>query len=338
MKTTLLLFFSIIVLGVNSQNLTLTKSAYEPIVGDTRGSYNLDTTFYSSGLPTNLTGTAVTWDYSNLVVTPTLITTNYIAPSSATVTAPVGSTYAEEQNGSYNFFKSVTTPTTQTEIMSVRFGTTALTFTNTGIVARYPIDYGYSLTDAIAGTVTFSLPASFTGSITTTADAMGTLLMPQTHTFSNVLRVKSVQTISINVIFVGKIAEINQTVYSYYHASSKFPILTITNASNTFSNQPAIKTTGASGNAAFLAIGIKENSLGNLNFAVYPNPAINEVSILLEQNKIAESISVVNSLGQKIRSYTNTNQINISELPQGIYYLEVKADGYFGRKPLVKTN
>lgn len=335
MKKTLLLLFIGITAFTKAQNLTLTKSGYEPIIGDTKGVYPLDTTFYTSGLPVSATGTAATWDFSNLILNPTvtLNSSNYVAPSSTTVTPPSGATIAEDQGGSYNFYKSVTTPTTQTEILSVKFGTIALTFTNSGIVARYPISYGYSLSDAIGGNITFSISAQFSGNITTTADGMGTLLMPQGNTFNNVLRVKSVQTITATV-FSFPVGNLNQTSYSYFHASSKFPILTINQSSTTFSTNTT-KATTASGNSSFLTIGLKENSLNVMNFNVYPNPAIHSIYIDLENNKTAESITLINTLGQKLKTTLNSNEISVSDMPRGIYYIEVNSSGHIGRKPIV---
>jgi len=338
MKKNLLLLFIAITAFSKAQNLTLTKSAYEPIIGDTKGTYALDTSFYSAGLPTSATGTAATWDFSNLILNPTvtLNSSNYVAPASTTVTPPAGATIAEDQGGSYNFYKSVSTPTTQYELQSIKFGTLALAFSNTGIVARWPIDYGYSLTDPVSGSLTGTLPATFSGSVTTIADGMGTLLMPQGGTFNNVLRVKSVQTITVSVIIIGNIADVKQTSYQYYHSSSKFPILSINQTATTFSLQTT-NVTSATGNAAFLSIGLKENTLNSINFNVYPNPAINSISVDLENNKTAESITLINALGQKLKTYSNTNQITVSDVPPGTYYLEVKSNGYLGRKSVVIT-
>lgn len=335
MKKNLLLLFIAITAFTKAQNLTLTKSAYEPIVGDIKGVYRLDTTFYTTGLPVSATGTAATWDFSNLILNPTvtLNSSSYIAPGSATVTAPAGATIAEDDEGSYNFYKSVSTPTPQLEILSVKFGTIALAFTNSGIVARYPIDYGYSLSDNVAGNITFSISAQFSGNITTTADGMGTLLMPQGNTFNNVLRLKSVQTITATV-FTIPVAYIDQTTYSYYHASSKFPILNINQSTTTFSTTTT-RATLATGNSAFLTIGLKENSSNTINFNVYPNPAINSINVTLENNKTAESITLINTLGQQLKTTLNSNEIKVFDIPKGIYYLEVKTGNQIGRKPVI---
>lgn len=57
--------------------------------------------------------------------------------------------------------------------------------------------------------------------------------------------------------------------------------------------------------------------------AIYPNPTKGEVNI---QNVAIEKITVYNSAGQLVRSFNlnvsdNNNQINLSGLPRGVYYL-----------------
>ena len=334
MKTKLLLLFITLASLVSAQNLTLTQSGFEPMVGDTNKAYVMDTSAYTTGMPTSLTGTNVIWDYSFLVPTPTLNTSAYISTSSATVTSPASTSFVQKQGAIHNFFKSTTTPTTQTELLGVNMGTISLTFTNTGIMAKYPINYGYQLTDAIGGSVTFSLPASFTGNIITEADGKGTLFMPQNKTYNNVLRVKSTQMISISVIFVGNIATLKQTVYSYYHASSKFPILTINNSVTTFSSQTTDITT-VTGNANFIAIGINEQSKEEFNFGTYPNPAKDQLSVQLKNNETPESLTLINTLGEMVTKINGSKSINISQIPNGYYYIEVKSGEYLGRKPVL---
>lgn len=336
MKTKLLLVFLSIAGVFSAQNLSLTQSAFEPIVGDTNQTYIMDTSWYATGTPNNLSGPNVIWDFSFLVPTPSLSTSAYLSSSQVTVTSPVGTSFVQQQGPSYNFFKSTTTPTTQTELMAVNLGSISLTFTNTGIIAKYPIDYGYSLTDGIGGSVTFSIPASFNGNVVTEADGKGTLFMPQNKSYTNVLRVKSTQLIAINVVFLGNIANLNQTVYSYYHASSKFPILTVNHSITTFSTQTTDVTT-FTGNSDFLTIGLNEQTKNDFNFATFPNPANEQLTIQLKNNQIAESVTLINNLGQIVAKNTKSNTLNVSQIPAGYYYIEVSSEGYLGRKPVLIT-
>jgi hypothetical protein len=340
MRKILLSVFIAIVGVANSQNLTMTKATFEPTIGDIKSTVSLDTSFYSTGLPTNITGTNVTWDFSNLAVNSTVGVTSstFIAASGATVTPPSGATLAEDQGGSYTFYKSVTTPTTEFQLQSIKFGTVALTFTNTALIARWPVSYGYDVVDNVAGTAQQgTLNAQFTGSVHTVADGTGTLKMPFGNTHSNVLRLKSVQTMTVTVFSIITIATVQQTVYQYFKAGNKFPVLTVNATSTTFSSQTTDATT-ADGDAAYLPIGIKVNSLNQVNFNVLPNPASTEVSVQIENNKIASALVLINAIGQTVKSIKNTNTMNVAEIPNGVYYLEVHSGNHSAQKPVIITH
>ena len=59
--------------------------------------------------------------------------------------------------------------------------------------------------------------------------------------------------------------------------------------------------------------------------SVYPNPSKGEVTI--EGVEVAE-IKVYNSLGQMVKTFQGSNEINVSGLPEGVYLLRIMdADG-----------
>lgn len=70
---------------------------------------------------------------------------------------------------------------------------------------------------------------------------------------------------------------------------------------------------------------------------VYPNPTNDVLTI----NGINPShVSVVNALGQEMKSYARTNEIRLSSLPVGIYYVLIKdsQSGLTYQKKVVKAN
>lgn len=88
---------------------------------------------------------------------------------------------------------------------------------------------------------------------------------------------------------------------------------------------------GCTGNASFSATvstcsGINENSI-NSPLLIYPNPSPGVFTIKTERNT---QITISNGLGQLINEYTlhadNSYQINISNLPNGIYFISGKDD------------
>ena len=86
-----------------------------------------------------------------------------------------------------------------------------------------------------------------------------------------------------------------------------------------------------------------ENSLSNLsineneliNFSVYPNPS-NDFIVINSETIIVEII-IYNNLGQQLIAKFNRNNIDISTLNKGLYYLKIKDDrGAIGLKKLIK--
>ena len=53
---------------------------------------------------------------------------------------------------------------------------------------------------------------------------------------------------------------------------------------------------------------------------VYPNPAWEKVTI--DGIEVTE-VKVYNALGQKVKTVRNTNEIPVSDLPQGFYLLRI---------------
>ena len=70
---------------------------------------------------------------------------------------------------------------------------------------------------------------------------------------------------------------------------------------------------------------------------IYPNPAKDKISILINNRQVIKSISVLNLYGQHITNLNNSNdKIDISKLESGIYILEFVIDRNKLRKKLIK--
>ena len=64
------------------------------------------------------------------------------------------------------------------------------------------------------------------------------------------------------------------------------------------------------------------NSFIQSNFSVYPNPTSERLTIDLENNLILEKVNIYNTLGQIIKTESNTT-IDVSKLQKGTYFVEV---------------
>lgn len=333
MKTSLLCFAAFISFFL-SNGQTLTQSANEPAPGDKEFSYFLDTTAYNNGLPNNISGNGVTWNYTQLQAIPPMDTTFYSAPSAVPgATAFPGCTVVQE--GFLNvFIKSVSSPTPQTEILGVKSGTLNLTFTNTAVAARFPVSFGSHSTDNLAGTYTalgYNGPCS--GVITTTADGLGTLQLPDNYSFSNVLRVRSVQTVTLYQGFLP-IGTAVQTIYNFYSNTQKFPLLSVNyTAFSLLGGNPTI-TGFVAGSANAFVTGIKENGAAGNLILLYPNPSSpNFVHVKLPSNfSNRVNVSFYNLAGQEVLhqelspEFGTDQVINLKTLARGLYTVTCRGE------------
>ncbi len=68
--------------------------------------------------------------------------------------------------------------------------------------------------------------------------------------------------------------------------------------------------------------GIKENT-GNSKFSFYPNPAKDVIYV----NENLKDFKIYNLTGQVVKSvYGHERQIDISDLPQGVFFIEYKTE------------
>ncbi len=75
--------------------------------------------------------------------------------------------------------------------------------------------------------------------------------------------------------------------------------------------------------------GINEIGSKDAEINIYPNPSNGLFTINAQGNKITE-LTVTNSLGQVIKTVSNTSTIDLSDAAKGIYFLEVRLDALAG--------
>jgi hypothetical protein len=80
-------------------------------------------------------------------------------------------------------------------------------------------------------------------------------------------------------------------------------------------------------------IGVSEIDLEKA-FTVYPNPTTGKIEV--KSNENMEYITLKNVLGETLKQF-NTNQLNISNYPNGIYFIEVKTKKGISSTKLVKV-
>ncbi|MBA2611677.1 MAG: T9SS type A sorting domain-containing protein [Bacteroidetes bacterium] len=327
---------------ISNAQLVLTKAFNEPVIGNV----NISTRFDSIAALNNNFGPNTLWDFSTLTTNTSVATSSYV-PVAGTPSASTypNATFAEYDGVSgYMYWKSATSPTTQTELLGIEQPSISINLnSNSAIAAIWPITFGYNKTDAFSGTAAVQTPTAnisgtATGNIKTLGSGTGTVVLPGGMTFTNVLQVTATQTINANLAFGFVTATIVSTTYQYYHSSQKFPIITVSYQT----------TSGAfSGNAGTIRInnniftGIHE-ATQNFNFSVYPNPATTNLNVALT-NKKAENVSVMitNNIGQVVKTVSLGNstdinsQIDLTGLNSGIYFVKTTIGNAASSKKLI---
>ncbi len=326
MKKLLFLILAFVQSAFDAQ--TLTQGFNEPIVGDSDRTYPIDTSAFAGGLPISVTGSNSVWNFTNLSITNSVINTAYVNTVTVpSATAYPGSTLVQKQGTLYTFIKSVKTPTTQTEVLGVFSTSLSLTFTNSALAAKYPVNYGSTVSDNISGSFIFSTtPGTCSGNIITNADGLGTLNLPNGITLTNVLRVKSVQTLTLTAGFIP-LGNIKQTIYNFYHSSQKFPMLSINYQSLSFIISPTPTVTAfVTGNAKTLIASISQNTQDSQEIIFYPNPLNSILHLRVNEIYKPKLINIYDELLQLIYTRAYTENINMYDYHKGIYIVEVQTE------------
>ncbi len=340
MKKIYLVVLTLFTLNQANAQISLTKTNSEPIVGDNYLMNAVDTT---NALPINVTGAGVTWNVTGISQSGAVDTTKYVTSSANPNSSSYpGTTIVEQQGSNISYFKS--TPT-QYELLGLDGGNFKLNYnTNSAIIAVYPVGLGYINNDIGSGTMTASISGVFTSTIQTVGDGTGTLNLNCITSFSNCLRVKMTQ--KMNFSLGGfESGTINQATYNYYHSSSKSPIFTISYSHVVGSGSfPLDQWRINVKTKASIILGVKENSVNDIIFKAYPNPANENVNIhfVLTQAE-SYTIDVLNNLGQVIKTLYKPNLapgmysevIDIKGLTAGIYTVKVNGNHAQGTQKLI---
>jgi len=74
----------------------------------------------------------------------------------------------------------------------------------------------------------------------------------------------------------------------------------------------------------------------SFNFYIYPNPANKEINFFLSENTVFE-IELMNTLGETILKEKNKNRLDVSSLPDGIYFLRLcQGTNFYTRKLVIQ--
>ena len=319
--------------GFISVAQTLTQSFNEPKVGEVDKKYSLDTSAYTSGLPNNVSGMNVVWDFTKVAGAFPIIFDSVVTPSAVPgASAFPSATYAEKRDNINSFYKSTSSPQ-QTEMLGATSPSLTLTFTNSALVATYPISYGYSNTDAVTGTFKYnSTTGVCNGSISVMADGTGTLNFPNGVSFTNVLRVRSIEQVTMSTAI--PVGSIYQTIYHYYAPGKKYPVLTVQYQDYEMLVSTPKFTAQALGSSDYFTVAdVKDHEISGIN--IYPNPFSDKMFITGLDGRSCW-VRIFNQVGQLLFNAISQGEVGLEQLPPGIYMVAIRAGESSSFRKMVK--
>lgn len=315
-----------------AQTTTITKAFNDPIIGDIVNNYKVN-----GAADHSPTGNNVTFNNANLTQGPLSITSYTAVTPDELITYP-GSTIKMNSFGNSVFYKSTDT---KLEITGIVTSQATLKFnSDNGTFITYPATYGSTVTDNAAGTFSSSLASGlFKGTITTSGDAYGTLIIGS-QVYNNVLRIKSVQNFNLyssaDPLYFVPLGVITNITYSYYEGTRKFPLLnSISGVVNIplFNINQSVDYTQVLGEVYLSTASFTPKG----NFKIYPNPAHDFIQ-LTGKAREQSSVNIYTTEGKLVRKLNNTaDRIDISALPRACYFIEVsQKDGKSEKLKLIK--
>ncbi len=261
-------------------------------------------------------GANQTWNFSALVPGGLILDSTEI-PSSTTYgfDFPTSNVCFYRGNSAWLYYQ---TSSDSLLYLGYESGGGKLSYTDPEKYLSYPFTYNSTFVDNFIGMDASSSPASsIAGTDTVTADAYGTLQLPD-GILTNVLRIKMVENIA-KTTNGTTVHNINKQ-YNWYLPGIHQPVLTLyySNFFSMYNTSYLIKST----------VGVNEAREFINGVNVYPNPAKEQTTLEISSTDLPENfkLSLTNILGEKVREIlvnSSKTSINLEGLYSGIYFYQV---------------
>jgi hypothetical protein len=296
------------------------------------------------------TGANQTWTFDNLL-TVGLVSYSYFSPTSQETTTYPGTnevTVGFTANGTTNMYTKTAanglsiTGLTATDL-NINFST------NNATLGIFPMSYGFSNTDNVAGNYTYTTySGTFSGTLTTSVDAYGTLTLNPSSInqyTGNVYRLKTVLNISLNYSFLTNVGTVTQTSYLYYPVIDTVPV-TILN------NDPIFRSVTTAAVVPLMSIdqtdttlekylGVLNNPENTFETLWIKNPVANTIEINTPSVINNATVSITDVSGKTIYQSKNNTLNGTLEIPvslsKGMYLITIGNDKGSITKKIIKS-
>ena len=220
---------------------------------------------------------------------------------------------------------------------------------------EFPIDPGVSWNTSLYTGILIGLGAGedsatiANGSYIANPDAYGTVTLPpatfggQPEVFNDVVRVHVTESFQIIAWLFGTpviTINVNDDYYFWFDELTQEPILIYGTTTDDAGGSPqtVLRYQSIPGTGIATPNSIAENSVNAIS--VTPNPSNGRITIQSDMLKSASTVSVTNILGEmvyleRLNGKTWVNQINVSDLPKGIYILSISNEENKGSQRII---
>jgi hypothetical protein len=305
----------------------------------------------ASALDHSPTGANQTWNFSQMLSLGTSVHT-YVSPTTQELATYPGtttnivstSTQGTTINTGYLYTKNLSGTVSITGLNTS--GLTANFSTNNATIGTFPMNFGYTYNDSnVAGSYVYgTYSGTFTGTLTTSVDAYGTLTLNDAGNggySGTVTRMKNVLNISLNYGFLQNVGTATQTSYTYFDptvSTSDFVFRSVTTTA--FVSLVGINQTDTTIEKypTTTPLSVEHQSLASSLWI--KNPLKNTLEINSSVSVDNANISITDVLG-KIIFNTNNQTINGTlEIPvslsKGVYLVTIKNDNDIITKKIVE--
>ncbi len=278
---------------------TLTTSTNVPIAPS-----DIDVRTATNYIGDGPTGANVQFHYWNMLTPNTGNRNIYYRAASVTPTSASipSATLLSTDGGTDTLFWAVTAQ--GLEQVGVRTNLEGvINFSDASLELKLPCTYGTTWSDPMGASYTVSgiVPVTRVGTVTGTADAYGTLVMPNAVSISDVLRVRVRRDITDNSA-VANVHRISNVSY-FYTTDEAFPKVTITQDSVQIGTGAWTVAKSAQWRGDAFAVGVEEADALEAAFTAYPNPAADVIQVSFANGaNAATRVEVLDAAGRVVRN------------------------------------
>ena len=323
------LLFLIISFSLNSFTQPVITSAHYPVAGESF-SGNID---FPSVWNPGTSGANQTWDFSTLAGGSATVT--YEDPASTSYAASFStSNVALSQAGTaYLYYNSTSSQVDITGTVTLFPSANTRVYNDPQTVITFPFTFNDNFKDtADTGIIPAPGVNRTQRRVTyseTTADGYGTLTLPGSTSFSNVLRILIASEVIDSTFDSGNFLSENiSTDSQYYFISEDYKPHVLALTKNISPNGTTLLAQYFLSPSTPTSVIKPENSY----VTIFPNPAKSEITVEIDQNKFSNTAALIFQLYtntgttayQEVRINQATQKIPLNNLNPGLYFYQLK--------------